>query len=340
DEETGLYYNGARYLAAWLGRWTSADPIGIGADGPGLYNYTRGSPVNYTDPSGNEPELPRWARGARPIAQGAEPYAASRAKGWAESLGGTAKVLGVTALALTGTQLPEEVAGPDLLTLTGRAMKEKYNEAGGGVKGVRDAVNVLNPIVQVWDEAKAGFAAAERGDHVAAGRHQANAFMAVLSVIGLGKSIRGTPSKTSTVARAVPDDPPTSFGGLEPATASGAPLPPEWSSPVLEGQSHTRGSRGAAPVAAPKPVAKTPLELLTEQLGRKPTKRELANFENELKQAAPSDEGATRADSAGGPVRGGHSTGARSSTVQKHQQGDTRRATDQGGEKGDVRRRY
>ncbi|MBL8741007.1 MAG: RHS repeat-associated core domain-containing protein [Myxococcales bacterium] len=54
DEETGLYYNGARYLAAWLGRWTSADPIGIGADGPGIYNYTRGSPVNYTDPSGHQ----------------------------------------------------------------------------------------------------------------------------------------------------------------------------------------------------------------------------------------------------------------------------------------------
>ena len=50
----GLYYNGARYLAAWLGRWTSADPIGIGADGPGLYNYTRGSPVNYTDPTGTD----------------------------------------------------------------------------------------------------------------------------------------------------------------------------------------------------------------------------------------------------------------------------------------------
>ncbi|MBL8741000.1 MAG: RHS repeat-associated core domain-containing protein, partial [Myxococcales bacterium] len=54
DEETGLYYNGARYLAAWLGRWTSADPVGIGADGPGLYNYTRGSPVKYTDPSGTD----------------------------------------------------------------------------------------------------------------------------------------------------------------------------------------------------------------------------------------------------------------------------------------------
>jgi uncharacterized protein RhaS with RHS repeats len=27
-----LYYHGARYYAAWLGRWTSADPMGL-ADG-------------------------------------------------------------------------------------------------------------------------------------------------------------------------------------------------------------------------------------------------------------------------------------------------------------------
>jgi RHS repeat-associated protein len=54
DDETGLYYHGARYYAAWLGRWTSADPLGIGADGPGLYNYTRGSPIVYSDPSGTD----------------------------------------------------------------------------------------------------------------------------------------------------------------------------------------------------------------------------------------------------------------------------------------------
>ncbi|MBK6519774.1 MAG: hypothetical protein IPG04_37995, partial [Polyangiaceae bacterium] len=29
DEETGLYYYGARSYAAWLRRWTSADPLGI-----------------------------------------------------------------------------------------------------------------------------------------------------------------------------------------------------------------------------------------------------------------------------------------------------------------------
>ncbi|MBK6519762.1 MAG: hypothetical protein IPG04_37935 [Polyangiaceae bacterium] len=54
DDETGLYYYGARYYACWLGRWTSADPLGIGADGPGLYNYTRGSPVVLVDPSGTD----------------------------------------------------------------------------------------------------------------------------------------------------------------------------------------------------------------------------------------------------------------------------------------------
>ncbi|WP_407655320.1 RHS repeat-associated core domain-containing protein [Aureispira anguillae] len=26
DDETGLYYFGVRYYAAWLGRWTSSDP--------------------------------------------------------------------------------------------------------------------------------------------------------------------------------------------------------------------------------------------------------------------------------------------------------------------------
>jgi len=58
DDETGLYLMGARYYACWLGRWTSADPMGIGADGPGLNNYTRGSPVTLSDPSGHDDDNP------------------------------------------------------------------------------------------------------------------------------------------------------------------------------------------------------------------------------------------------------------------------------------------
>jgi RHS repeat-associated protein len=51
DEETSLYYYGARYYAPWLGRWTAADPAGP-VDGHGLYNYVRGSPVTLRDPNG------------------------------------------------------------------------------------------------------------------------------------------------------------------------------------------------------------------------------------------------------------------------------------------------
>ena len=53
DEETKLYYYGARYYACWLGRWMSPDPKGL-VDGPGLYNYVRGSPVVLSDPSGTD----------------------------------------------------------------------------------------------------------------------------------------------------------------------------------------------------------------------------------------------------------------------------------------------
>lgn len=56
DDETGFYYFGARYYAAWLGRWTSSDPAGL-ADGANLYRYSRNSPINYTDPLGLTPTL-------------------------------------------------------------------------------------------------------------------------------------------------------------------------------------------------------------------------------------------------------------------------------------------
>ena len=55
DEESGLYYHGARYYACWLGRWTAADPIGIG-DGLNVYMYVRGNPVSGVDPSGTGTE--------------------------------------------------------------------------------------------------------------------------------------------------------------------------------------------------------------------------------------------------------------------------------------------
>lgn len=53
DEETGLYYHGARYFAAWLGRWTSCDPKGL-AEGTCLYRYCGDNPVVLHDPTGTQ----------------------------------------------------------------------------------------------------------------------------------------------------------------------------------------------------------------------------------------------------------------------------------------------
>ena len=51
DEETGLYYHGARYYASWLARWTKCDPAGM-VDGSNLYMYVKNGPTSGTDPSG------------------------------------------------------------------------------------------------------------------------------------------------------------------------------------------------------------------------------------------------------------------------------------------------
>jgi RHS repeat-associated protein len=51
DCETGLYHCGERYYAPWLGRWISADPIGI-ADGLNVFSYVRNDPVNFDDHCG------------------------------------------------------------------------------------------------------------------------------------------------------------------------------------------------------------------------------------------------------------------------------------------------
>ncbi len=51
EAETGQYYFPYRYYAPGLARWTSRDPLGM-ADGPNVYGYVGGDPVNSLDPSG------------------------------------------------------------------------------------------------------------------------------------------------------------------------------------------------------------------------------------------------------------------------------------------------
>lgn len=54
DEESGLYYHGARYYAVWLGMWANCDPKGI-SGGINLYRYGAANPIFFVDSNGMTP---------------------------------------------------------------------------------------------------------------------------------------------------------------------------------------------------------------------------------------------------------------------------------------------
>jgi RHS repeat-associated protein len=66
DDETGLYYFGARHYAPWLGRWTSSDPAGF-ADGFNQFTYCRNSPVTHRDPVGLKVQQDERSKGGPEI---------------------------------------------------------------------------------------------------------------------------------------------------------------------------------------------------------------------------------------------------------------------------------
>ncbi len=57
DEESGLFYHGARYYMSWLGRWTNCDSVGL-IDGNNLYRYVQNNPIKLNDLDGNQSASP------------------------------------------------------------------------------------------------------------------------------------------------------------------------------------------------------------------------------------------------------------------------------------------
>jgi RHS repeat-associated protein len=67
DEESGLAPHGLRYYAPALARWTAADPAGL-SDGPHVYTYCHGNPINYGDLRGTQ-TTPLSIQTSRPSAR-------------------------------------------------------------------------------------------------------------------------------------------------------------------------------------------------------------------------------------------------------------------------------
>lgn len=61
DEDSRLYYHGARYYAPWLTKWVSCDPAGF-TDTLNAYMYTRCNPNQFVDLNGFQSENPNLIR--------------------------------------------------------------------------------------------------------------------------------------------------------------------------------------------------------------------------------------------------------------------------------------
>ena len=54
DEETGLYYYGARYMNPRTSLWYGVDPLAEKYPSVGAYVYCVGNPIKYIDPNGTK----------------------------------------------------------------------------------------------------------------------------------------------------------------------------------------------------------------------------------------------------------------------------------------------
>lgn len=68
DEQNGLEYHNSRFYCNWLGRWLSADRIGI-KGGINRYSYVSNNSTNKVDPMGEEEEKPKSEDTTKKIAE-------------------------------------------------------------------------------------------------------------------------------------------------------------------------------------------------------------------------------------------------------------------------------
>jgi RHS repeat-associated protein len=144
DEESGLYYHGARYYAPWMGRWMSCDPTGP-KEAVDLYTYAQNHPVSSVDPNGAEeappPKLSFTDRLTRGLTQGVK-----------QGVEGLTHIPGS----------PLSIVGD---VKTGIAMYDAFKGEKTVGGGLIMAVNVLNPAYHAGVSAVESKEAASKGNY-------------------------------------------------------------------------------------------------------------------------------------------------------------------------------
>ena len=126
DQETGFFYNGARYYDPKTGRYVSSDPTGL-LGGINTYAYVGNDPLGYVDPLGL---FPNWAEIAGPITMGA----------------GAVTIWNASAMVVLAPLAPEIglglLAGGFALSVYG--VYQGFNEGNNAIQQAQNAANQMN----------------------------------------------------------------------------------------------------------------------------------------------------------------------------------------------------
>jgi len=173
DDETGLYYHGARYYAPWLGRWTSADPNET-AGVVNRYRYVSNNPIRLQDPTGEEEEGGFWSGFGGAVKKAAGDFvdgAVESAKGVNNYLEKTGEALGDLAYGAINDDTEATIRGGEALIKSLETISIQNQ-----VRVVKSmAVATVESAKAIYTEGAAAVDAVARGDSRAAGEHTAKA---------------------------------------------------------------------------------------------------------------------------------------------------------------------
>jgi RHS repeat-associated protein len=185
DEESGLYYHGARYYAPWLARWVSCDPAGP-KDRVNLYVYARNNGIRYADPNGLLPTASdlaaRWQSHEVPITGEDITAAADR---FSTKVG--------------DYMLQHDLPGGQVSTQSTvgvTAFKTAFMVAAGAVATVLDPGSAVRGIMRLGEGTALGWEEIKRGQIVLGTSHITAEVATVIGLVGgavLGARAIGVP---------------------------------------------------------------------------------------------------------------------------------------------------
>ena len=250
DEESGLYYHGARYYAPWLGIWTSTDPSYL-SDGTNIYSYVNRNPIRLYDPNGRDgwdffrdyiaDPLVSSIPLVGPIAMAA-PDSARRefvtgvVQGQVNTVVGLARE-GVARVERTAAEIRDNPAhlasGPmgiataatvsEVRQLGGR-IQEAAHQQGGGAMGYFVAVNqVLNPAYGIFEHGDQLVTALGEGQYREAGQAAHQTTLSVVETALLAESVAriGSLRRGAPPAERPGPPPPRGASGPQPSPTPG-----------------------------------------------------------------------------------------------------------------------